>query len=137
MHYDSASSCLLLGVITADNLFPFLAVLQIYLCHLNDLHILSPHIHKPTLWPSSFPLTWQLHLPQISPSISRLHSSASPLTMSLNCPTFCCKLLSTFPSIHSTLPALLQTLLLWTIDLKYLNSTTFYNTKLGMILTLI
>ena len=38
-------------------------------CHTNHLHVLPPNINKPFLWPSSFPLAWQLHNHHPSPDI--------------------------------------------------------------------
>ena len=57
------------GVATADFPSPVISSFCIILRHFNLSHILFHHIHKPPVWPSSFPLSWQLNPQHHSPNI--------------------------------------------------------------------
>ena len=48
---------------------PVVPIFCILLRHFNLSHVLFHHIHKPPLWPSPFPLSWQLHPQHLSPNI--------------------------------------------------------------------
>ena len=57
------------GVATAHFPSPVSPIFCILLRHFNLSHVLFHHIYKPLLWPSPFPLSWQLHLQHPSPNI--------------------------------------------------------------------
>ena len=56
-------------VATADFPSPIVPVFCILLRHFNLSHVLFHHIHKPPVWPSPFPLSWQLHPQHPSPNL--------------------------------------------------------------------
>ena len=57
------------GVATADFPSPVVSINCILLRHFNLSHVLFRHISKPPFWPSTFPLSWQLHPQHPSPNI--------------------------------------------------------------------